>query len=363
MRITFVLPNWSSKPIGGYKVVYEYANHLVIRGHRVYVVHPLLLFPQEVHLKQKVKFYLRSAKYLVMKIKKLKWFRISREVRLLIVPNLREKYIPHGDVIVATAWQTAEWVNSYGMEKGKKFYLIQGYEVWGDSDEKRVKATWRMPLRKIAISKWLKDQIEQVVGEAIDYIPNGLNFKRFYLLNPVRNRDPKIIGMIYYPPRVDWKRSRDGVKALQIAKERFPELKAVFFSTCPKEKDVPDWIEFVHNPRQEEILKIYNRCSIFVSPCHNEGWSLPPAESLACGCALVTTDSKGVREYAIHEKTALISEAENPQGLADNILRFLSDNELRIRLAKQGNDYIKQFTWDKSVKKMERLLKQAQGLI
>jgi glycogen synthase len=40
MRITFVLPSAARVPAGGYKVIYEYANHLSDRGHSVTVIHP-----------------------------------------------------------------------------------------------------------------------------------------------------------------------------------------------------------------------------------------------------------------------------------------------------------------------------------
>ena len=32
---------------------------------------------------------------------------------------------------------------------------------------------------------------------------------------------------------------------------------------------------------------------------------MPGLEALACGTALATTDTKGSRDYALHEKTAL----------------------------------------------------------
>lgn len=41
MRIGFILPYFSEKPIGGYKVVYEYASRLAASGHKVTVIHPL----------------------------------------------------------------------------------------------------------------------------------------------------------------------------------------------------------------------------------------------------------------------------------------------------------------------------------
>lgn len=39
MKITFCLPNHNYKsPIGGYKMVYEYANRLVEKGHSVNII-------------------------------------------------------------------------------------------------------------------------------------------------------------------------------------------------------------------------------------------------------------------------------------------------------------------------------------
>ena len=39
MRITFVLPKYKRQPIGGYRVIYEYANRLTARGHQLTVLH------------------------------------------------------------------------------------------------------------------------------------------------------------------------------------------------------------------------------------------------------------------------------------------------------------------------------------
>jgi hypothetical protein len=41
MRITFILPGFIDAPMGGVKVVVEYANRLAGRGHRVTLIYPL----------------------------------------------------------------------------------------------------------------------------------------------------------------------------------------------------------------------------------------------------------------------------------------------------------------------------------
>jgi glycosyltransferase involved in cell wall biosynthesis len=356
MVITFILPGWSiHKPIGGFKVVYEYANGLSERGHSVNIVHPLLLLPDNTTAKQKVKtFAFRMAKHFLGN-DKINWFRVSPKVNILIIPSLREENIPKGDVVIATAWQTAEWVNLYSQDKGGKFYLIQHYETWSGPEE-RVKATWKMPLKKIVIARWLMEKAKRMGEEVTAYIPNGVNFKHFSIRVPIEKREPAKVCMLYDPST--WKGPKDGIEALNMAKDRFPLLSAIFFSKYPRGSDVPIWATFYKNPSQAKIPQIYNNCSIFLHSSWSEGWSLPSAEAMACGCALVASNSQGILDYAIHQKTALVSEIKNPTGLVENILKLVKDNNLRISLAKRGNEYIQRFTWESAVSRFEEVITQ-----
>jgi glycosyltransferase involved in cell wall biosynthesis len=355
MRITFVLPGWAKSPVGGFRVVYEYANRLSENGHQVNVVHPFLLFPDETNLKQKMKMFAKGITSHFFKDTKVYWFSISPKVSMLIVDSLEEKNMPAGDVIIATAWQTAEWVNRSSQDKGDKFYLIQHYEIWS-GPEGRVKATWKMPLKKIVIAKWLKDLVEEMGEKVIAYIPNGLDFKHFCIHVPIERREPAKVGMLYDPSA--WKGPRDGIDALNMVKAKVPSLSAILFSKYPKGPEVPGWMEYYKNPPQEKIPQIYNSCSIFLHSSRSEGWSLPSAEAMACGCALVASNSRGVLDYALHQETALVSEIKNPTGLAQNILKLIKDDTIRISLAKRGNQYIQRFTWEKAVSKLEEVITQ-----
>lgn len=338
-------------------MVYEYANRLSERGHQVNVVHPLLLFPDEARLKQGIKaFALWMADHFLRRAK-VKWFSVSPRVGLLIVASLKEENIPKGDVIIATAWQTAEWVNRYSQDKGEKFYLIQHYENWSGPEE-RVKATWKMPLKKIVIARWLVEKAKELDEEVVAYIPNGLDFMHFCIRVPIERREPARVSMVYDPST--WKGPKDGIDALNMVKDEIPSLSAILFSKYPKGPEVPKWIEFYKNPPQEKIPQIYNSCSIFLHSSRSEGWGLPPAEAMACGCALVTSDSQGVLDYAIHQETALVSEIKNPTGLAQNILKLVKDNNLRISLAKRGNQYVQRFTWEKAMSKFQEVITQKQ---
>ena len=69
---------------------------------------------------------------------------------------------------------------------------------------------------------------------------------------------------------------------------------------------------------------------------------------MACGCAVATTDCGGNREYAEHEKTALVSDPDDSTSLVYNLLRLLSDDELRVKIALAGGERVRDLTWEKS---------------
>ena len=74
------------------------------------------------------------------------------------------------------------------------------------------------------------------------------------------------------------------------------------------------------------------------------------------GASVVATDNGGHREFAFHEQTALLSPPRSPRELAENVTRLIYDSSLRIKLARQGNQYVQQFTWERAVDAFEACL-------
>jgi glycosyltransferase involved in cell wall biosynthesis len=265
---------------------------------------------------------------------------------------LSEKWIPKGDIVIATAWRTAEWVSRYSKSIGIGYYLIQGLETWCGTEEK-IFDTWKAPLNKITISKWLLDIVTSL-GEKASYIPNGLSMDEFQVDISPEKRDPKRILMLYHEGA--WKGSSDGIEALKLVRQQDPDVKAALFGVSPRPDSLPEWIEYYRDPPRRSLRELYNQAAIFVSPSWSEGWGLPPSEAMLCGAALVATDIGGHREYAFHEKTALLSPIRDPQRLADNITRLVYNPALRLRLANNGHEYIKQFSWEVATNLLESLL-------
>jgi glycosyltransferase involved in cell wall biosynthesis len=353
LKITFLLPGTGHLPTGGGKVVYEYANHLSRRGHRVTLVHPALVAAQASPfqvIKGAVSYLHRGT---ARQFRPKKWFPLEPSVRTTWVPTLSGRFIPNGDVVLATAWTTAEWIVDYPAEKGEKFYLIQSWETWA-GPENRVRATWRTPLNKIVIARWLREMAREL-GVECSYIPNGIDFKQFGLDNRIESRNPRQIMMLYHTHPV--KGSADGLRALHLVRKDLPELRVTLFGTSPPpDPGFPWWVNYRRLPSPAELRACYNEAAIFVAPARMEGWPLPPAEAMICGAALAATDIGGHREYGIEGETALLSPPRNPEKLAENVLRLVRDHELRTRIARRGYENIQMYTWDEAVNSFERLL-------
>lgn len=357
MRITILLPFSGHQPVGGFKVAYEYANGLARRGHEVTMLHAPyreMRMPLPGRVRAAGVFVSRSVGFWGG-YRPTAWFRLDPAVRMKWVPSLAPEWAPPSDVAIATAWMTAEWLAGYPLSKGRKHYLIQGQEsTFAGADPARVMATWKLPLRKIVIARWL-EEIAHGMGEDAIYIPNGLDFERFGLDRPIADRDPRRLIMLYH--QHDLKGSRDGLVAMEAARRKVPGLEASLFGVPPPPAEIPDWVRYVRKPSQKELRRLYNEAAVFVGPSWSEGWPLPPAEAAQCGAALCLTDIGGHREYAVPEETALLSPAKDPEALSRNILRLIMDSNLRTRVAKAGNEYIQRFTWDRAVTAMENCLK------
>ena len=271
MRISFLLPGRGARPTGGYKVVYEYANRLTRRGHEVAVVHPWSC-TRPASPREAIRARLETARWGLRRSRIAPWFEFEEAVELSVVTDPRARNLPQADVLIATAWHTAPWIADAAAQRGVGgAYLIQGYETW-DGDKESVDATWRLPLRKIVISRWL-EEIAAELGESArtTRVPLGMDLDRLGVDLPPADRRARL-GSLYHPGAA--KGSADVLAAMVAAKQREPELGAVFFGTRDRPAELPQWIEYEQMPSAERLRALYNSCSVFLGASRSEGWGL-----------------------------------------------------------------------------------------
>lgn len=348
MRIAFVLPMVSAAPVGGYKVVYELAGRLADRGHEAAVLHTVD-WRSGGTPRQRARRRARLWRMRRDRVAIVPWMEVDPRVELSVVLEPGRLEPPRADALLATAWVTAPLVAKAAGERG--FYLIQGYETWG-TDPGPVRDTWRLPLRKIVVSRWLEEvAIEMGEGARTSYVPIGVDLDRWGVDVPVQSREARV-GVTFSP----FKDPADALATIASVRRRVPDLAVSAFGTGSRPDGLPGWADYARRPSQAQLRALYNSCAVFLQAGGREGWGLPAAEAMACGCALVTYDTGGSREYAEDGETAVVVHERRPERLAEELAALLGDRPRRLELSRRGRERVGGFTWTRSVDSLEAVL-------
>jgi len=348
-KITFVVP--FTFLTGGIRVIAELCCQLKRMGHSATMVSPRMRYKDKsVSIR-----YLKTARYFLLRRFSLDPIGYYKDCKIMMVPEISDSYVPDADVVFATAYRTAYWVNALSDSKGEKYYYIQHYEVWGDARKEDVDATWKMPLKKIVIAPWLKELGEEKFGERIyGLIPDGINRDLFFNRAKVFH-DPVVLGMIYRE-NLEWKGMDDGFRAIDIVREKYPQVRVLILGDGRNPK-IPAYAEYRVGKRQRRVREFYSDCDIFIFPSWYEGFGLPPMEAMACKCAVASTDVGAVGHYGIDGRTVLLSQPRDPEALAANICRLIQDRALLRKISFAGHEHISRFTWERAAEQLVGVLK------
>lgn len=342
MKITFTLPQPTICPIGGYKIMYEYANRFSKLGHDVTIVYNC----EKLYYKDVLKA-IRRAKMFIKFNRKVHWFPISKEVkRVYALDGIKNKYYPEADYLIVCDIGSVMPIYNLDKSKGKMIYFIQDIENWRHSDE-YVNDTYALPVPKIAISNWIKKRVDMYSETPATVIPNGLDMTKLGVDNPIEDRNPYTVSMLYHA--LEHKGSKYGIESLIKLKKSVPKLKVEMFGVPNRPDDLPEWINYTQKATTEQLRKIYNSTALFLCPTINEGFGLTGAESMACGCALVSTNYGGIREYAVDNKNSMLCPIKDSDALCKAMFALINDNEKRIQLAKSGVKDVAKLNWDRAV--------------
>lgn len=354
--LTILFPGFTYSPIGGFKVPLEYANMLASDGYEIHVVYAdALKYKNIIPIQLWCKLHLRILliKWGLKKRSIRVWFPLRNDIKEHVVFTLDYKHVPKTDLYVCTSVDTASYLYYYPISTDRKFYFIQDYENWGRTDEE-VRKTYHFNINKIVISSWLQQIVTGEEHEPCVVVKNGFDTEKFRLTIPIEEKQRYQISMLYHlDARKDCQTT---FSALNIVKEKCPNLHVNAFGTPSRPNDMPDWYTYYQCPSQEEHLHINNESSIYVAASIDEGWGLTVGEAMLCGQAVACTDNRGFREMAIDGETALLSPVRDAQALANNIIRLIEDDQLRYKLALNGMAYVNKMTQEHSYQEFKKAL-------
>ena len=357
MRITFILPTASLN--GGCRVVVIYAQALERMGHMVRVISQP---PQPTPLRRKLKSWILENGRLNddgSSISHLDGSGLDHHVLDMCRP-VTDSDVPDGDVVIATWWETAEWVQALSPNKGAKVYFIQHHEVFPYLPVERCKATYRMPLHKIVVARWLQEIMRtEYDDEFADLVPNSVDKTQFFSKDRGKQSIPTI-AFLY--STVPFKGLDVSLAALQIVRNKFPDLRMIAFGTHPQRHKfpLPTGVNFFPRPPQDQIRDLYSQCDLWMTASRSEGFNLPAMEAMACRTPVVSTRTGWPAEAIKSGINGVLVDIDDPIGLAKGAEWVLSrgDEDWR-RLSENAYVTVASSSWTASAKMFEGALQKA----
>ena len=315
MIVSFVWPSTHHRT-GGVVAQYEFANGLARLGHHVNFFHSPR-WPDRID-----------------SIDQLDWFTFHPGISHYIADSEEDPALPAADVIFKAPAPP---------RLGLPCSLIQGARMF---DEEVERETFRRPLPKVCIARWLVDLGRRygVPAEQLWHVPMGIDHDVFRDHTAESDRVYDVaVGYNDHPTKA-WPLA---VEALRMAHERRAGMRTVVFGHVEPPDALPGDVEFRRFPTHCELADdVYNRSLVFVQPSFREGFGFTAVEAMACGAALVTTDNGGSQDYAVPDRTAWVVPPGDAGGLAEGIVTLLEQPDRRRALAEGGKDLVRRFDWD-----------------
>lgn len=110
------------------------------------------------------------------------------------------------------------------------------------------------------------------------------------------------------------------------------------------------YVQFTKYIPDEDLCPLINGATAFVFPSIYEGFGMPPLEAMACGVPVVCSKEASLPEVV--GDCAVMTDAYDPQSIADGMYRIYSDKALADELRVRGLQRAKEFTWHRFSEKL-----------
>ena len=142
------------------------------------------------------------------------------------------------------------------------------------------------------------------------------------------------------------------IKSLQHIKERIrlivigpPDQNVNYFQNILKMIEEENQrgeheIKYLGAKDQNELVKWYQKASLFILPSFFEGFPVTILEALACETPVIATRVGGIPEIIKNNETGILISPNNPKSLAEAIQHLLENKDLRYKMGREGRKYV-----------------------
>lgn len=196
----------------------------------------------------------------------------------------------------------------------------------------------------------------EVAQEETERIKSKFNLPSSYLLFVGAQEPRKNIGNL--------------IEALKIIHSQYRKTPLVLAGSEGKDSanildrikthDLKQWVHMTGYLNDFELKNIYRSATALIFPSLCEGFGLPLLEAMASGIPIIASHAPALPE--ICQDAALFFDAEQPEDMAEVILRVLKDTDLREDLVKRGNKRVQDFSWESTAEQTLSIYRSLVGI-
>lgn len=207
----------------------------------------------------------------------------------------------------------------------------------------------------ITVSKYVKQDIIKNYGTNNIEVVYGSYSKVFKNLN--LEREKIILAVSSLDPRKNFNRIIKAYQKLDTDyKLVFVGSKSKAFSKLIIDNNYDDKnIIFTGYLTDKDLVKMYNKASIFIYASLFEGFGIPPLEAQSCGCPCIVSNLTSIPE--ICNNSVVYCDPFSIEDISNKIKYLINDEKKREELVEKGFENIKKYTWDASANKLLAIIK------
>lgn len=288
--------------------------------------------------------------------------------------SLKDKFKERCDV-VSTHSSTDSWLSALALRSlGRPYPMVRTRHISAPVPRNPL-STWlykSATARIVTAGEALKKDLVERNGfpaERIESVPTGIDTARFRPGDKTAAREklglPKekiLVGIV--ATLRSWKGHRFLLEALP------EEAGLVIVGDGPQRPMLEAQVtklkvryKVLFAGNQPDVVPWLQSFDVFALPSYaNEGVPQALIQAMLAGLPCVTTNIGSMAELAIHEKTALVVQAQDVAGLATALKRLLQDKNLSQTLGANARQHcVERFSYERMLDRMEAIYKGAAG--
>jgi len=213
-------------------------------------------------------------------------------------------------------------------------------------------------------------KVNKMSAEKIISAPAGVDTKQFSINRKLKDIRPDynlnnthfVVGIVSVLR--SWKGHKYLIEAIKIASKVIPNIRLIIVGSGPQEENIKKLINQIElkdyvilTGYQPDPALYYKAIDVMILPSYaGEATSQVLPQAMLMGKPVISTDTGGLSEVVIHNKTGLIVPTKNSLEIFNAIKILFDDDSLRNRLAEEGRVHaLKNFTFEKMIETTEHV--------